>query len=184
MPPLDLSLVRHVVSAYAAKRIFDLDDRDDFVQDVIIKFHRKVDPLQHPARQMSFAKQVAATMLVDWIRSRATLHRSLDIHAVPLPEEVIGNRKKCEVTHARIPGHHPNEIYTRGSDVPTSPDQFTDLETTLDLSDIGRLIYDGYSPSDIEVDFGYTHEEISEVVDKLRAEILERNSRLRARLGK
>ena len=176
MSELDLSIVRHVVSAYAAKRIFDMDDRDDFVQDVIIKFHRKVDPLQHPARQMSFAKQVAATMLVDWIRSRATLHRSLDISAVPLPEERCVNSTRAHT----VPDCGPR--IDMGT--PPAPDQFSDLETTLDLSDIGRLIYDGYSPSDIEVDFGYTQEEISEVVAELRSQILSRDARLRARLGK
>jgi hypothetical protein len=45
------------------------------------------------------------------------------------------------------------------------------------------LIYDGYSPSDIEVDFGYSAEEISEVVEKLKAEILTHNARLRAKLS-
>lgn len=175
MSELDLSIVRHVVSAYAAKRIFDMDDRDDFVQDVIIKFHRKVDPLQHPARQMSFAKQVAATMLVDWIRSRATLHRSLDIHAVPLPSE-----SKC-APHPHTLGPERARYCARTATASESP--FSDLETTLGLSDIGRLIYDGYSPSDIEVDFGYSQAEISEVLDKLRAEILSRNSRLAIRLA-
>lgn len=175
MPTLDLTLVRHVVSAYAAKRIFDLDDRDDFVQDVIIKFHRKVDSSQHPARQMSFAKQVAATMLVDWIRSRATLHRAPDIHAVPLPDE-----SRCAPRPHTL-GPDRADYCARTSTPSHSP--FDEADITLDLSDIGRLIYDGYSPSDIEIQFGYSPAEISEVVDKLKAEILAHNKKLAERLS-
>lgn len=176
MPELDLALVRHVVSAYAAKRIFDADDRDDFVQDVIIKFHRKVDPGQHPARQMSFAKQVAATMLIDWIRSRNTLSRSPDTHAVPLPDET-----RC-VPSPHTLGPDRTDYCARTSSASHSP--FTEVDVTMDLGDIGRLIYDGYSPSDIEIEFGYTPAQISEAVEKLKNEILARNKKLAAKLAR